>query len=92
MGKEGKQELSMIWSEVDSKNIRKQVEMMVNGKRTIADFVAEDGHGKVHVFEVKFGSGRLTENQKSTQAYRRGRNAHANTSKSGGGAIKTSVY
>ena len=42
---------------------------MVNGKRTIADFVAEDGHGKVHVFEVKFGSGRLTENQKSTQAY-----------------------
>lgn len=44
------------------------------------------------VFEVKFGSGRLTENQKSTQAYRRGRNAHANTSKSGGGAIKTSVY
>ena len=74
------------------KNIRKQVEMMVNGKRTIADFVAEDGHGKVHVFEVKFGSGRLTENQKSTQAYRRGRNAHANTSKSGGGAIKTSVY
>ena len=51
------------------KNIRKQVEMMVNGKRTIADFVAEDGHGKVHVFEVKFGSGRLTENQKSTQAY-----------------------
>ena len=74
------------------KNIRKQVEMMVNGKRTIADFVAEDGHGKVHVFEVKFGSGRLTENQKSTQAYRRGRNAHANTSKSGGGASKTSVY
>lgn len=73
------------------KNIRKQVEMMVNGKRTIADFVAEDGHSKVHVFEVTFGSGRLTENQKSTQAYRRGRNAHANTSKSGGGAIKTSV-
>ena len=33
---------------------------------TIADFVAEDGHGKVHVFEVKFGSGRLTENQKSS--------------------------
>ena len=28
------------------KNIRKQVEMMVNGKRTIADFVAEDVHGK----------------------------------------------
>ena len=74
------------------KNIRKQVKMMVNGKRTIADFVAKDGHGKVHVFEVKFGSGRLTENQKSTQAYRRGRNAHANTSKSGGGASKTSVY
>ena len=51
------------------KHIRDQVVMMVNGKRTIADFVAEDGHGKVHVFEVKFGSGRLTENQKSTQAY-----------------------
>ena len=65
--------------------------MMVNGKITIADFVAEDGNGKVHVFEVKFGSSRLTENQKSTQAYRRGRNAHANTRKSGGGVIKTSV-
>ena len=73
------------------KHIRDQVVMMVNGKRIIADFVAEDGHGKVHVFEVKFGSGRLTENQKSSQAYRRGQNAHANTSKSGGGAIKTSV-
>ena len=46
MGKEGKQELSMIWNEVDSKTFENKVEMMVNGKRTIADFVAEDVHGK----------------------------------------------
>lgn len=51
----------------------------------IADFVAKDGHGKIHVFESKMNSGRLTPNQKAAGVFPRGRNSHSNTSKRGGG-------
>ncbi|WP_223881605.1 hypothetical protein [Affinibrenneria salicis] len=37
--------------------------MKVNGSRVRADFVAVDGHGKIHVFEAKHGNSGLTKNQ-----------------------------
>ena len=64
--------------------------MTVNGRNIIADFVAIDGHGDVHVFEVKFGHGRYTPAQKASQAFPTGRNVHSNTSRRGGGIIQTS--
>ena len=69
------------------KNIRTQVPMTVNGQNIIADIVAERG-GKTYVFESKFGSGRLTKNQRASNAFPTGR--CANTSRKGGGTILTS--
>ena len=71
------------------KNIRTQVPMTVNGQNIIADIVAERG-GKTYVFESKFGSGRLTKNQRASNAFPTGRCANANTSRKGGGTILTS--
>ena len=71
------------------KNIRTQVPMVVNGKNIVADVVAERG-GKTYVFESKFGSGRLTKNQRASRAFPTGRCANANTSRKGGGTILTS--
>jgi hypothetical protein len=61
--------------------------MTVNGHNIRADFVAEDGHGNLHVFESKFGKGRLTPNQKATGMFNT-RNP-ANTTRKGGGTILT---
>ena len=46
-----------------------EVTMIVNGARIRADIVATDKNGKVHVFEVKNGTGRLTKNQKKSDVY-----------------------
>ena len=72
-------------------NIQEQVSIKVNGQDIIADFVATDGHGRVHVFEAKFRSGRLTPNQRASGAFPQGRMVHSNTSRSGGGTIRTSM-
>ena len=71
-------------------SIQEQVPMTVNGRNIIADFVAIDGHGDMHVFEAKFGQGRYTPAQKASQAFPTGRNVHSNTSRRGGGIIQTS--
>ncbi|MER0209553.1 RHS repeat-associated core domain-containing protein [Brenneria sp. L4-2C] len=43
--------------------IAEELTMKVNGSRVRADFVAVDGHGKIHVFEAKHGNSGLTKNQ-----------------------------
>jgi hypothetical protein len=69
--------------------VSREVTMKVNGKRIRADFVAEDGHGNLHVFEAKHGSGGLTRNQKGAGVF--DMKSPSNTVNGiGGGAIKTS--
>jgi hypothetical protein len=71
------------------KVVSEEVTMKVNGKRIRADFVAKDGHGKLHVFEVKHGSGRLTTNQKASGVFDMSKPANT-TQHLGGGAITPS--
>jgi RHS repeat-associated protein len=71
------------------KVVSEEVTMKVNGKRIRADFVAKDGHGKLHVFEVKHGSGRLTTNQKASGIFDMSKPANT-TQHLGGGAITPS--
>jgi RHS repeat-associated protein len=70
------------------KVIGREVTMKVNGSRIRADLVAEDSRGNIHVFESKFGSGRLTGNQSSSGVF--DMNSPSNTSVTGGGTITPS--
>lgn len=64
--------------------------MKVNGKRIRADFVAQDGNGNIHVFEVKNGTGRLTKNQSASGVF--DINSPSNTvGEISGGVIKPSM-
>ena len=49
--------------------VAEEVTMKVNKSRIRADFVARDGHGNLHVFEVKHGTGALTKNQKKANVF-----------------------
>ena len=69
--------------------VSEEVTMKVNGSRVRADIVAKDAKGKIHVFEVKHGKGRLTKNQKASGVY--DLNSPSNTTKHlGGGTITPS--
>jgi RHS repeat-associated protein len=65
------------------KIVGEEVTMIVGGARIRADFVAEK-NGRLYVFEVKNGTGGLTENQTSSKAFNIGNPANQN------GAIQTS--
>ncbi|KWC74349.1 type IV secretion protein Rhs [Burkholderia cepacia] len=72
------------------KVVAEEVTMKVNGKRIRADFVAQDGNGNIHVFEVKNGTGRLTKNQSASGVF--DINSPSNTiGEIGGGVIKPSM-
>jgi RHS repeat-associated protein len=60
-----------------------EVTMIVNGERIRADFVVEK-NGRLYVFEVKNGTGGLTENQTNSGAFNMGNPANQN------GEIRTS--
>ena len=49
--------------------LAEEVTMKVNGQRIRADIVARAANGKIHVFEVKNGSGRLTRGQAKSGVY-----------------------
>jgi RHS repeat-associated protein len=66
-----------------------EVTMIVNGQRVRADFVTTGPDGvTIHVFEVKNGTGRLTDNQAASGVY--DMHSPANASTSPGGGIDTS--
>lgn len=66
--------------------LAEEVTMTVGGKRIRADFVTQDPAGNIHVFEVKNGSGRLTDNQAASGAFN---TPPANASAAGGAGINT---
>lgn len=66
--------------------VSEEVTMIVNGKRIRADFV-RDSRGKLHVFEVKHGSGRLTQNQAASGVFDMGSPSNT-TQHLGGGTIR----
>ena len=69
--------------------IAEEVTMVVNKKRIRADFVARDGHGNIHIFEVKHGNSRLTKNQATSGVFNP--SSPLNTVHGiGGGVIRTS--
>ena len=69
--------------------IAEEVTMVVNKKRIRADFVARDGHGNIHIFEVKHGNSRLTKNQAASGVFNP--SSPSNTVHGiGGGVIRTS--
>ncbi|MBT2310355.1 type IV secretion protein Rhs, partial [Pseudomonas fluorescens] len=72
------------------KIVAEEVTMKVNGKRIRADFVARDQHGKLHVFEVKHGTGKLTPNQTDSKVFDMTKPANT-TQHLGGGTIKPSA-
>lgn len=63
--------------------VAEEVTMVVNGERIRADFVTEKG-GRLYVFEVKNGTGRLTENQTNSGVFNISNPANQN------GEIRTS--
>ncbi|WP_434696280.1 PAAR/RHS domain-containing protein [Pseudomonas sp. Z1-14] len=72
------------------KIVAEEVTMKVNGKRIRADFVARDQRGKLHVFEVKHGTGKLTPNQTDSKVFDMTKPANT-TQHLGGGTIKPSA-
>jgi RHS repeat-associated protein len=72
------------------KVVAEEVTMKVNGKRIRADFVAKDRNGKLHVFEVKHGTGKLTPNQTDSKVFDMTKPANT-TQHLGGGTIKPSA-
>ncbi len=67
-----------------------EVTMVVNGQRVRADFVTTGPDGvTIHVFEVKNGTGRLTDNQAASGVFDMSKPANASTSS--GGTIDTST-
>ena len=72
------------------KVVSEEVTMKVNGKRIRADFVAKDRNGKLHVFEVKHGTGKLTPNQTGSGVFDMTKPANT-TQHLGGGTIKPSA-
>jgi RHS repeat-associated protein len=69
--------------------VSEEVTMKVNGARVRADIVAVDSHGKIHVFEVKHGNGKLTKHQTKSGVYNMGSQSNT-TTHLGGGTIQTS--
>ncbi len=69
--------------------VAEELTMKVNGSRIRADFVALDGHGKIHIFEAKHGKSRLTRKQRRSGVF--DMNSPSNTVGGiGGGTIKPS--
>jgi len=69
--------------------VSEEVTMKVNGQRIRADFVARDAEGKLHVFEVKHGSGDLTPNQSASGVFNMSSPSNI-TEHLGGGTIRPS--
>ena len=65
--------------------VTEELTMIVNGKRIRADFVTRDPQGKLVIFEVKNGTGRLTKNQSAAGVFDMDRPAN----KQGGGGKGT---
>ena len=72
------------------KVLSEEVAMKVNGRRIRADFVAKDASGRIHVFEVKHGSGKLTKNQSGSNVFDMNKPANT-TQRLGGGVITPSA-
>jgi RHS repeat-associated protein len=64
--------------------VDEEVTMLVGGQRIRADFVAEGPNGRLYVFEVKNGTGGLTNNQEKSEVFNIDNPANQN------GAIRTS--
>lgn len=91
-GERGRQKAKEDLKKAGFKIVAEEVTMKVGGARIRADFVARK-NGRLYVFEVKNGSGRLTKNQEKSGAFDMKSPANQDGKISGhGGRAKTTTF